>query len=75
MYQFEASSDTNGFKLSVISKGYRQLVGGVLTDIKGTDGKRIARPSLLTSAGAVTTTPYVQTFYPHRVVNWGTSPF
>jgi hypothetical protein len=74
LYQFEASSDTNGFKLQVISKGYQKLDGGVLKPIL-VDGKRIARPALLNASGAVTTTPYIQTFYPHRVVNWGTSPF
>ena len=72
VYQFEASSDTNGFKLQVISKGYRQLVGGVLTLIKE-NNKPLPRPSLLNASGAVTTTPYIQTYYPHRVVDWGTS--
>jgi hypothetical protein len=74
VYEFEASSDSNGFKLQVVSKGFSQKVGGVLQEIvRG--NRRLARPALLDVDGLVTTTPYIQTFYPHRVVNWGTSPF
>ena len=77
VYQFEASSDTNGFKLQVVSKGYSEKDVTAPSGLKDIliAGKRPARPKLLGSNGLITTTPYIQTFYPHRVVDWGTSPF
>lgn len=68
--EYECCSVSDTHTIKVISKGYRELVGGVLTKIKGNDGKDIARPALLDEDGAETTTPYIQTFYPYPSSNW-----
>jgi hypothetical protein len=72
-YEFEVCGGTTDLhNLKVVSRGYRQLVGGVLTTIKE-NNKSLPRPSLLNSSGVVTTTPYVQTFWPHPAATWNLS--
>jgi hypothetical protein len=78
VYQFEASSDANGHKLVRYNMGFEQLVGGELVTITSKSGKKLTRPSYLKTDGTVATTDgdkVLLTFYPHRVVDWGTSPF
>lgn len=77
VYVFEASSDPNGFKLVLLNQGMRYKDGSEHKPILK-NNKQIPRPDLLDAAGAVLAvggTPTYKTFYPHRVVNWGTSPF
>jgi hypothetical protein len=78
VYQFEASSDANGHRLVRYNMGFEQLVGGELITITSKSGKKLTRPSYLKTDGTVATTDgdkVLLTFYPHRVVDWGTSPF
>jgi hypothetical protein len=70
----ETTSNANGFNLPVISKGYRYLSSGSLKRAMTDDvpPRPSPQPVLLSAGGAVTTTPNVLTFWPHRVATWGT---